>query len=173
MKKNRNILLRFIGFYFSILFSLGGIIILHRGVTVAGIVVTIIGAILLVGLAIYNDKHPLSAEEALTYRPFLSPSLFWIASISIMLFAVSAMSNGVRATVTTCWACLGFFSAFPSIVFLCLDNNIYDLNRDMIATLVLIKGKSNIFFPSPKTIPIWNGLKKITRAHPGKKLGVI
>jgi 4-amino-4-deoxy-L-arabinose transferase-like glycosyltransferase len=111
LKKNLSIILRFVGLCFSILASLGGIIILRQGATIAGIIVTIIAAIIFVFLGIYNDKHPMSEEEALAYRPYLAPSLFWIASISIMLFIVSAMSNWDRPGSLNHWITIGWLGS--------------------------------------------------------------
>jgi 4-amino-4-deoxy-L-arabinose transferase-like glycosyltransferase len=111
MKKNLSIILRFVGLCFSILASLGGIIILRQGATVVGIIVTIIAAILFVVLAIYNDKHPMSGEEALAYRPYLAPALFWIASITIMLLIVSAMSNWSRPASVNRWIDVGWLGS--------------------------------------------------------------
>lgn len=108
MNKNRNLTLRFTGLCFSILLSLGGIIILRQGAAVVGIIVTISGAILFVVLVVYNDNNPLSAEEALSYQPYRTPSLFWIASISIMLFVVSAMSNWDRSGSMDRWIAVGW-----------------------------------------------------------------
>jgi len=108
VNKNRNLTLRFTGLCFSILLSLGGIIILRQGAAVVGIIVTISGAILFVVLVVYNDNNPLSAEEALSYQPYRTPSLFWIASISIMLFVVSAMSNWDRSGSMDRWIAVGW-----------------------------------------------------------------
>ncbi len=111
MNNNRSVILRFAGLCSSILFTLGGIILLRRGATIAGTIITIIAAILFVALAIYNDKHLLSGEEALVYRPYLAPTLFWMTSISIMLFVVSAMSNWSRPGSLDRWIAIGWLGS--------------------------------------------------------------
>lgn len=116
MEKKRDLALRLTGLCFSIILSLGGIIILRQAVAVIGIIVTISGAILFVVLVVYNDKNPLSAEEALSYKPYLTPSLFWITSISIMLFVVSAMSNWDRPGSMDHWIAVGWLGSLLSAI---------------------------------------------------------
>jgi 4-amino-4-deoxy-L-arabinose transferase-like glycosyltransferase len=81
------------------------------GAIVTGIMVTVIAAILFVVLAIYSEKHPLSGEEALAYRPYLAPSLFWIASISILIFVVSAISNWDRSAGVNRWIAISWLGS--------------------------------------------------------------
>jgi hypothetical protein len=55
------------------------------------------------------------------------------------------------------------FAAFPTIVFLCPDNNMYDINSDMIDTLVLNEGKSNVFVAIPENR---SDLERIEEKYP-------
>jgi hypothetical protein len=56
------------------------------------------------------------------------------------------------------------FAAFPSIEFLCPENKMVDLNSDMINTLVLNEGKSNLFVAIPENR---SDLERIKDKYPG------
>jgi 4-amino-4-deoxy-L-arabinose transferase-like glycosyltransferase len=108
MHKNRNIIIRYISLSISILLALVGIIILRQGEILSGILITIVAAILFVILTKYNEKNPLSGDDALVYQPIIMPSLFWIASISIMTFVLSYMSNWDRSGTINRWIAFGW-----------------------------------------------------------------
>jgi len=56
------------------------------------------------------------------------------------------------------------FAAFPTVIFLCPENNMVDLNRDMIDTLALTEGKSNVFVSIPENR---SDLERIEEKYPG------
>ena len=116
MKLKRYTLLRFVALFLSIVFAFGGITVLRQGAIAAGMVVTIIAATLFVVLVILNGKHPLSGEEALSYRPFLIQSLFWISSIIIMILVVNAMSDWGRSASVNYWISFGWFVSLLCVV---------------------------------------------------------
>jgi 4-amino-4-deoxy-L-arabinose transferase-like glycosyltransferase len=111
MRTNRTIIIRFAGLCLTILLIISGIVILRGGGTLPGIAVTVSAAILFAIIIIINDKNPLSEEEALAFRPYIAPAFFWIASISIMLLVINAMSDWQRSGTTNYWIDTGWLGS--------------------------------------------------------------
>jgi 4-amino-4-deoxy-L-arabinose transferase-like glycosyltransferase len=66
---------------------------LKRSSIVPGIVVTITAIMLFVLTAFFNEKYPFGDDEALSFKPYLIPVLFWISSAVALIFVIYSLAD--------------------------------------------------------------------------------
>lgn len=111
MPKRRSVILRFTGLILASFLIMTGIIFLRRNQLTPGLILVVTGSIIFAVTVLLNDKTPIDDEEALSFKPFLLPALFWFTSFALTFSTILAMSNWQRPPETNRWITAGWISS--------------------------------------------------------------
>jgi len=89
---------------------------LRQSSIVPGIVVTLIATLLFVLTAYLNEKHPLGDDDALAFKPYLFPVLFWILSAVSLIFVVSVLAGPENRGPSEYWTSVAWIGSLLFLI---------------------------------------------------------